>query len=292
MDPLPDSLQLDFLPLITGSFSSPARQNPTSPMIEAAYAQHGIHARYLNCEVSPASLANAVRGARAMGWIGFNCSLPHKQEIIKYLDGLGESASLIGAVNCVVNRGGRYIGENTDGSGFLISLRSIVDPRGKRIVVLGAGGAARAIAVELALAGASAIILVNRNKERASAVAQLISEKVGTEATVVEWKSAYRIPEGTDIVVNATSIGGYPNEKALVDIDLETLSSGMIVGDVIPNPPNTTWLQAAAQRGCQTLDGLGMLVYQGVASIRHWTGRSVEPAIMRRTLEKIFKVTS
>jgi shikimate dehydrogenase len=290
MDTLPDTLQLDFLPRITGSFSSPARQNPTSAMIEAAYQHHGIHARYVNCEVPAAALEDAVRGARAMGWIGFNCSLPHKQKVIAYLDGLGESASLIGAVNCVVNRNGKFIGENTDGSGFLISLRSMIDPAGKQFVILGAGGAARAIAVELALAGAGSLTLVNRNEQRAQEIAHLIAEKTKTPATATKWTGTYQLPGKIDVLVNATSVGFYPDVDALADIDLETLSAATIVCDVIPNPPQTALLRAAAARGCATLDGLGMLVYQGVASIQHWTGESVDPEVMRRKLEEIFQV--
>ncbi len=288
MDTLPDSLELDFLPRITGSFSSPARQNPTSAMIEAAYQHHGIHARYVNCEVPASGLEDAVHGARAMGWIGFNCSLPHKQKVIAYLDGLGESASLIGAVNCVVNRDGRLIGENTDGTGFLISLRSMIEPAGKRFVILGAGGAARAIAVELALAGAGSLTVVNRNEERAREIAHLISEKTKTHAVATKWTGAYQLPGKIDVLVNATSVGFYPDVDAMVNIDLDTLSPATIVCDVIPNPPRTALLREAASRGCATLDGLGMLVYQGVASIRHWTGESVDPDVMRRKLEEFF----
>ena len=139
---------MNFLSKITGSFSTPSAANPTVAMVEAAYKHHGLDFRYLNCEVLPKDLEAAVKGARAMNWVGFNCSLPHKVEVIKFLDGLGESAALMGAVNCVVSRDGKFIGENTDGKGFLKSLKSIIDPAGKSIAILGAGGAARAIAVE------------------------------------------------------------------------------------------------------------------------------------------------
>ena len=132
--------QQTFLSMITGSFSTPAAENPTVAMIEAAYEHHHIDARYLNCDVAPDALGDAVRGARAMGWVGFNCSMPHKVSVIKYLDGLGSSAALIGAVNCVVRRDNRYIGENTDGQGFLTALRTIADPAGKAFVLFGAGG--------------------------------------------------------------------------------------------------------------------------------------------------------
>src|SRR6202140_2123691 len=146
--------ELNFLSHLTGSFALAAAGNATVVMIEAAYRHHNLDWRYLNCEVQPDKLGDAVRGARAMGWAGFNCSLPHKVAVIDHLDGLGESAAIMRAVNCAVRRGGSYIGENTDGKGFLMSLDGIVDPRGKKVIVFGAGGAARALAVELALAGA------------------------------------------------------------------------------------------------------------------------------------------
>ena len=162
---------MSFLSLITGSFAMPAAENPTVAMVEAAYRHHGLDARYLNCEVAPDALGDAVRGAKAMGWAGFNCSIPHKVAVIEHLDGLGESAALIGAVNCAVERDGRWIGENTDGQGFLESLRTVVDPAGKALVILGAGGAARAIAVEAALAGAASITVVNRGRARGEELA-------------------------------------------------------------------------------------------------------------------------
>jgi shikimate dehydrogenase len=166
---------VDFLPMLTGSFAMPAAENPTVAMVEAAYRHHRIHARYINCEAPPALLGEAVRGARAMGWIGFNCSIPHKVAVIEHLDGLGDSAKLIGAVNTVVRRGEQLIGENTDGRGFLAALRTVIDPSGKTIVLFGAGGAARAVGVELALAGARSII--GQQEPRPSAAAGRPSER-------------------------------------------------------------------------------------------------------------------
>ena len=146
-------------------------------MIEAAYRHHDVDARYLNCDVAPADLGDAVRGARAMGWAGFNCSIPHKVAVIEHLDGLGASAALIGAVNCVVRRGERWVGENTDGQGFLSSLRTVVDPAGASLVLFGAGGAARAIAVECALAGVASITVVNRDPERGRELVELLAAR-------------------------------------------------------------------------------------------------------------------
>src|SRR3954463_7086407 len=224
-----------FLSRLTGSFATPAAENPTVAMIEAAYRHHGLDARYINCDVAPDALGEAVRGAAAMGWVGFNCSIPHKVAVIEHLDGLGESAALIGAVNCAVRRDGRWIGENTDGQGFIESLRTVADPAGKALTIFGAGGAARAIAVEAALAGAAAITIVNRDPARGRELVDLLGPHVPAELVV--WDGTHRVAEGTDIVVNATSIGLFPDVDATLDLDLDTLRAGMVVADVIPNPP-------------------------------------------------------
>jgi shikimate dehydrogenase len=279
---------MSFLSILTGSFSTPAGENPTVAMVEAAYRHHGLDARYLNCEVAPESLGAAVRGARAMGWVGFNLSLPHKVTVIEHLDGLGESAAVIGAVNCVVRRDGRYVGENTDGQGFLTALRTVVDPAGKSLVVLGAGGAARAIAVEAALAGASRITIVNRGRERGAELVALLSERTPARAELEPWESDYRVAAGTDIVVNATSVGLAPDYDARLDLDVDSLEPAMVVADVIMNPPVTRLLRDAEARGCTVLDGLGMLVNQAVIGIRYWTGIDPDPGVMRRTLEQLF----
>ncbi len=284
------SKQRSFLSLITGSFSTPAGENPTVAMIEAAYEHHHIDARYLNCEVATEVLGDAVRGARAMGWVGFNCSMPHKVAVINYLDGLGSSAALIGAVNCAVRRDNRYIGENTDGQGFLTALRTIADPAGKAFVLFGAGGAARAIAVEVALAGAASITIVNRDPIRGSELVALLNEKTAAKAELVGWDRPYRVPKATNIVVNATSIGLFPDLEGRLNLDLDSLHPGLVVADVIANPPRTQLIRDAETRGCLVLDGLGMLVNQGVIGIRHWVGIEPDPQVMRRKLEEIFGV--
>ena len=280
----------NFLSQLVGSFATPAAENPTVAMIEAAFAHHKIDARYINCEVAPADLGDAVRGAKAMGWLGFNCSIPHKVAVIQHLDELGESAATIGAVNCVVRRGARLVGENTDGKGFVESLRTLVDPKGKKLMLFGAGGAARAIAVESALAGASSITIVNRDPQRGGELVALINEKTSALSYLVVWERNVTVEEDADLVVNATSIGLYPDVEGRLDLDLASLRPNMIVADVIPNPPRTLLIREAEQRGCRTLDGLGMLVNQGVISIKHWTGVDVAPGVMRAKVEGLFGV--
>ena len=131
---------MNFLSNLTGVFAMPAAENPTVEMVEAAYRHHGLHYRYITCEVPPAKLGDAVRGAQAMGWVGFNCSIPHKVAVIEHLEGLGQSAEIIGAVNCAVRRDGNFIGENTDGKGFVESLRQEVDPTASGWSCLGLAG--------------------------------------------------------------------------------------------------------------------------------------------------------
>lgn len=280
----------NFLSALTGSFAMPAAENPTVAMVEAAYRHHGLDWRYINCEVSPENLAGAVAGARAMGWAGFNCSLPHKVAVIEHLDGLGDSAKVIGAVNCAVRRGTRYIGENTDGKGFLQSLAAVIDPKGQSAVMFGAGGAARACAVEMALAGLASIIIVNRDPVRGQTLVDLINSATTTKAQLHVWNGTYAIPSGTGIVVNATSIGLYPDLDAMLDLDAASLRPGLVVADIIPNPPRTRLVRLAEARGCRVIDGLGMLVNQGVIGIKYWTGVDVDAAVMRKTVEDIFGV--
>jgi len=280
--------QQHFLPALVGSMSQGAAGNPTVAMVEAAFAHHGLHWRYINMEVTPDGLGSAVLGAKAMGFRGFNCSIPHKVAVIPYLDGLGQSAEVMGAVNCVVRRGDLLIGENTDGKGFLKSLREVVDPSGRSVVLFGAGGAARAIAVELGLAGAARITIVNRSESHGTALVLLLQEKLRLNAQLSVWRGDFAVPRGTDIVINATSIGLY-DATARVPVNADTLFPGMVVADVIFNPPTTAFLREALERGCQTIDGLGMLVNQGVIGVQYWTGLEPDPAVMRAKIEEIFR---
>ena len=275
---------MSLLPALTGSFSTPAADNPTVAMMEAAYAHHGIDARYINCDVAIEDLADAVRGATAMGWIGFNCSLPHKVAVIDLLDELAESARLIGAVNCAVRRNDRWIGENTDGQGFLASLCTLAEPAGQRVLILGAGGAARAIAVELALAGAAELWVANRSLAKAAEIADLVNAETSSACTPVEWRQQLTVPASASVVVNATSLG-LPGSGE-VPLSFDVIPMGLVVCDVIPNPPDTSFLQRALAAGARTLDGRGMLLNQGAINIELWTGVDPDREVMGRALDE------
>ena len=240
--------------------------------------------------ISQQDLANAIGGMRAFNMQGINLTIPHKVEVLNYLDEVAEDAQLMGAVNTIRREGDKLIGENTDGKGFLRSLREDVqvDPAGKRVVVLGAGGAARAITVELALAGTAYLTVVNRSAERGQTLVSLLNEKTPVTAEFVQWDGGYTLPADTDVLVNATSIGLYPHVTAKPDLDYDTITASMIVCDVIPNPPHTPFLKEAEARSARTLDGLGMLVYQGAIGFKMWTGLDAPVKVMHQALAEAF----
>jgi len=278
---------------LTGVFGYPVAENPTCVMQQAAFEALGLQWRYLTIEVHPESLTPAIVGAKAMGFRGINLTIPHKVAVMPLLDGIAPDAEMIGAVNTVRrDSDGLFIGENTDGKGFLRGVREDagIDPAGKRIVLLGAGGAARAVAVELALAGAAEITVVNRSVERGESMTGDLVARTGAKASFVPWTSTYRVGKDVDILVNSTSIGLYPDVDAMPDVALDDVSPNLLVCDVIPNPPSTPFLRAATERGLPTLDGLSMLVYQGVIGFQMWTGETPPEDVMRDALKAAFGV--
>lgn len=277
---------------LVGVFGHPVAENPTIVMQEAAFQELGLPWRYLTIEVKPADLGAAMAGLRAYNMRGINLTIPHKVAVLEYLDEVAPDALLMGAVNTVRLEDGRLIGENTDGKGFLRSLSEDgkSDPAGKRVTLLGAGGAARAITVELALAGAAEIHVANRSVERGQLLVDLLNDKTPVKATFHPWQATFTIPADTDILVNATSIGLYPEVDARPEIDYASISAAMIVCDVIPNPPQTPFLRQAAGRGATVLDGLGMLVYQGAIGFKMWTGQDAPVEVMHQALAQAFNL--
>jgi shikimate dehydrogenase len=271
---------------LVGVFGHPVAENPTMVMQEAAFRKLGLNWRYLTIEVFPDDLAGAIRGLRAFNMRGINLTIPHKVAVLEYLDAVAPDALIMGAVNTVRLEEKRLIGENTDGKGFLRSLKedATVDPKGKRVVILGAGGAARAVSVELALAGAGPITVVNRTEGRGRELAELLNDRTPADAVCVHWKKEYAVPASTDIVVNATSIGLFPDVSEKPRLQYDSILQTMTVCDVIPNPPSTLFLQEASSRGARTLDGLGMLVYQGAIGFTMWTGMEAPVEVMKESL--------
>jgi shikimate dehydrogenase len=259
-------------------------------MQEAAFAALGLNWRYLTMEVRPENLTDAMRGVRALGMRGINLTIPHKVAVMALLDDIAPDAKVIGAVNTVYREDDRLIGANTDGKGFLRGLREAeIDPQGKRVAVLGAGGAARAITFELAFAGASELIVINRGEERGQSLVAALHRDTAASIEFVPWSSTYVVPSTIDILVNATSIGLYPDVDALPDISLDQAQSALFVCDVIPNPPDTRLMQLARTRGLRTLNGLSMLVHQGTIGFELWTGQTAPEDVMKEALRNAFE---
>lgn len=272
---------------LVGVFGQPVAENPTGVMQEAGFASAGLNWRYLNFEVPPDRLGAAMQALDALGMRGINLTIPHKVAVIKHLDELSPEARAIGAVNTVRIEAGKKIGENTDGKGFLRGVRADagMDPKGKRVVMLGAGGAARAIGTELVLAGAASLLVVNRSPDRGATMVADLQSATGGPVQFERWQGTYAVPSDCDLFVNATSIGLYPDVDAMPPVDLSGAREDMLVADAVFNPPETRLLATAKAHGLPTLDGLSMLVYQGVVAFEMWTGQSPDEGAMKAALK-------
>jgi shikimate dehydrogenase len=258
-----------------------------SPLMHnAAFAYHGIDAIYLPFSVHPVHLRSAVKSIVALQIGGVNVTIPHKQAVLAWMDELSPEARLIGAVNTIHLQNGRLHGHNTDGIGFLNALTEAgCAVAGQTVILLGAGGAARSIAVQLCLSGIRRLLLANRTLTRAQDLAAFLKQKVPhadiSVITMGESSLATMLPH-TDIVVNATSIGMHPEDPLLLPIT--ALNSRHLVCDIVYRPLQTPLLRAAQQQGARTVDGLGMLLHQGAKAFEIWTACMFPLAMIRAQL--------
>ena len=275
---------------LTGVFGDPVDDNPTGVVEEAAFAAKNLNYRYLTIKVLPEDLGKAMDSVKIFGMKGINLTMPHKIKVLPYLDELSPAAEIIGAVNTVIQKEGKLFGENTDGKGFVTALKNSGETLDKKnVTILGAGGAARAIAVECALNRAAHINIINRSIEKGEELASLIQMKTDSSAKYLNWKSNMAIPSDTDILINATSIGFSPNVTDKPDIDYTTITPEMCVCDVIFNPAETIFLKSAAENGAKTITGLGMLVQQAALNFTLWTGVEAPVDVMEDALKKEFE---
>jgi len=263
----------------------PVEHTVSPAMHNAAFAATGLDFIYVPFRVYPEGLAAAVAGLRALNARGFNVTIPHKVSVIPLLDSLDSLAEKIGAVNTVVNEGGQLLGFNTDAAGFLrAALEAGIESEGRRVVVLGAGGASRAISYILADRGAE-LTIVNRLQELdwAEDIARLIEDELGRPVRVLELRDellAEALAEA-DLLVNATSVGMSPaGDKSLVAAVL--LRKDMTVIDIVYNPIETRLLREAGAAGARTVGGIDMLAWQGALAFEKWTGRTAPVDLMRR----------
>lgn len=275
---------------LTGVFGDPVDDNPTGVVEEAAFAAKNLNYRYLTIKVLPEDLGKAMDSVKIFDMKGINLTMPHKIKVLPYLDELSPAAEIIGAVNTVIQKEGKLFGENTDGKGFVTALKNSGETLDKKnVTILGAGGAARAIAVECALNGAAHINIINRSIEKGEELASLIQMKTDSSAKYLNWKNNMAIPSDTDILINATSIGFSPNVTDKPDIDYTTITPEMCVCDVIFNPAETIFLKSAAENGAKTITGLGMLVQQAALNFTLWTGVEAPVDVMEDALKKEFE---
>lgn len=272
---------------LTGIIGWPIAHSLSPVMHNAAFAALGLDWSFVPFAVPPERLAEAVRGLSALGVAGFNVTIPHKVAIMPLLDRISPEAELIGAVNVVDNRDGVMTGYNTDGIGLLAALKEGFgfEPAGKSVLVLGAGGAARAAAAALGSAGASRIALANRSLESAAGLARALKARLpGTAFDVQELAALAEraFLEDFDLIVNTTSVGMAGD--AFPGLSLAGLKPGLAVYDMVYAPPVTPLMKEAEACGVPSANGLGMLVAQGEAAFAIWTGSTPPRGCMAQAL--------
>lgn len=279
------------LPVLLGVMGDPIAHSKSPAMHNAALLAAGVNGMYMPLHVHPDQLEAAVRGIVALGYRGVNVTIPHKEQVMQYLDVIDESARLIGAVNTIVNEGGTLTGYNTDGIGYVRSLKEEAVPElaGKRIAVLGAGGAARGVIYALALEKPEQIHILNRTADRAIALASDLRGHGLREISGSGMEDVARVLAAADIVINTTSAGMHPHVDD-VPVDPSLIREGAAVSDLIYNPLETRLLRESRMRGCTVHGGLGMFVYQGAVAFEHWLGIPAPVETMRRAVLNSFEV--
>jgi shikimate dehydrogenase len=288
---------------VVGVFADPVEHTLSPPMQNAAFAQMGLPYAYVPWHVKAANLPAAVEAVRALSLAGVNVTIPHKVAVMDLLDEITPVARLIGAVNTIENRHGYLVGHNTDAPGFLRSLteEAGVEPASKHVLILGAGGAARAIAVQMVLSGAKQVTVANRTNEKAAELCQHLAAVANTE---VSSKRSVRLATAqldqdtpdfqaavaaADILINTTAVGMYPKHEVPPLAPASLMRPEQLVCDIVYTPQRTTLLMAAQQAGCRTLAGLGMLAYQGAIAIEIWTGQKAPVEVMKAALVAALK---
>ncbi|RXZ77210.1 shikimate dehydrogenase [Paenibacillaceae bacterium] len=282
------AVNVDSETVLYGVIGDPVRHSKSPVMLNRAFRERGINAVYAAFHIAPEQLGNFIGGVRAMGIRGVNVTIPHKQNVMQYLDHIDESAATIGAVNTIVNEGGRLTGYNTDGIGYVRSLKEEAgfNTAGKKVLMLGAGGAARGVAYALAREGAAKIYIANRTEAKAAELAETIRPL--TAADGMGYGDIDAIRNEIDLIVHNTSVGMHPNVDDVL-IDTTWFHEGLTVSDLIYNPLETRLLREAAARGANAHGGLGMFIYQGAYAFEYWTNQPAPVAEMRESVLAAFQ---
>ncbi len=271
---------------MTGMFGNPVAENPIDLMFDAVYKHYGLNWQFWKMNInSSLEIPAAIAGAKAMGFAGFCITVPYKIEVIATLDSFDDDVRVIGATNYVTFEDGRMVGHNNDGKGVVKAIEKVTSIAGKRAVMLGAGGAGRAMAVEIARAGVSHLTIITRRESQGVEVANMVQRATGVPTEWLSWTGNIALPEGTQILLNATHLGALP-ERESVPIDWNTLSADATVVDVITNPRITPFLEAARERGCSVVDGVDMLVQLAMQIFEAWTHITPDELVFQRAVEK------
>ena len=277
---------------LIGLMAYPIRHSSSPAMHNAAFAKLGLDYAYLAFEVDNDSLEGAVQGIRSLKLVGSNVSMPNKTVVHKYLDKLSPAAEMCGAVNTIVNEDGVLTGHITDGTGYMMSLKDNgVDVIGKKMTIVGAGGAATAIEIQAALDGAAEISIFNRKDEfwaNAEETVRKINEKTNCKAQLFDLADLDKLKEeiaSSYLFTNATGMGMKPLEGQTYIPDKSFLRPDLIVSDVVYYPRETELLRMAKEVGCKTMNGLGMMLFQGAAAFKMWTGEDMPIEYMKEKLD-------
>lgn len=277
---------------LIGLLGYPLAHSLSPVMHNAAFEEYELNNIYLPIQVLPENLKTVVNGIKKMNFSGFNVTIPYKIKIIKYMDEIDDYAKAIGAVNTVIINNGLMKGYNTDGIGFLRSFEEFAGNKidGKKVFIVGAGGAARAIAFAMAMNNAKKIYICNRTFEKSESLSNDINKSMPqcSHTVPMSFDEMREAINDSDVLINCTSVGMHPNIE-LSPIDKKLLFRDLTVCDAIYNPSKTKLLRDAEEIGCKIVLGLPMLVYQGVEAFELWTGRKAPVDTMFQSVEKALK---
>ncbi|WP_322757269.1 shikimate dehydrogenase [Synechococcus sp. CBW1107] len=269
---------------ITGMLGHPVAENPIDRMFDAVYAHYGLSWQFLKSDIgNMQDLALAVAALRPLGYRGIGITVPYKVAVIPLLDEVDDDVRAIGAANYLTIESGRLIGHNNDGKGLVKAIEKVSPLQGARVVMLGAGGAGRAMAVELAWAGAAHLTLVTRREEQGREVAELVRRASGVPTDWQPWQGKVSLPPGTTMLMNATHLGCAPQREP-VPLLWDSVDRSCTVVDVITNPRLTPFLATARERGCPIVDGVEMLVQLAMQIFERWTGITPEEVVFQQAV--------
>jgi shikimate dehydrogenase len=269
---------------MTGMLGHPVAENPIDRMFDAVYGHYGLPWQFWKNDIATeADLALAVKALRPLGFRGMGITVPWKVAVIPLLDEVDDDVKAIGAANYLTIENGRLIGHNNDGKGVVKAIEKVTPLAGQRVVMLGAGGAGRAMAVELAWAGVAQLTLVTRRQEQGEEVAATVTRASGVPAVWQPWQGEVAVPAGTTLLMNATHLGCAP-ELEPVPLQWATVDPTCTVVDVITNPRITPFRATARERGCPVVDGVEMLVQLAMQIFQRWTGITPEEAVFQRAV--------